>query len=125
MVGELVEEATFAVDARVVRNQHLGQLAVVLRVELVEGFLDAASVRLGGAEEDGFTRQHAVGVLDRLFHELAYDQRVGAGIDDLLFELGAFEVDFLDFLAFEDQRPFLLQKNKGKRKGKFRKQTGN
>ena len=31
VVGELVEQAALAVDARVIGNQHLGQLAFVLR----------------------------------------------------------------------------------------------
>ena len=44
----------------------------------------------GGAKEDGFAGQHAVGVFDGLFHELAHDQGVGAFVDDLFFKLSAF-----------------------------------
>ncbi|MOA23178.1 hypothetical protein D3C78_1437820 [compost metagenome] len=99
----MIEQPTFAVDARVIRHQHLCKLTVVLRVELVEDLFHAPGMGLSGAEEDGLAWQHAVGVFDGLLHEFADDQGVGTLVDHLLFKLGAIEVDVLNFLALKDQ----------------------
>ncbi|MNJ65390.1 hypothetical protein D3C77_614000 [compost metagenome] len=66
---------------------------------------------LGGAKEDGLARQHAICVLDSLFHEFADDQGVGTLIDHLLFELGALEVDVFNLLALQDQLLLVFQRN--------------
>ena len=47
VVGKLIQQATFAVDARIVRHQDFSQFAVILRIEFIEDFFDAASVGFG------------------------------------------------------------------------------
>ena len=84
---------------------------MVLRIELVKDFFDAAGMGLGGAKEDGFAGQHAVGVFDGLFHELAHDQGVGALVDDLLFKLSAFEVDVFNLFALQDELLLVFERN--------------
>jgi hypothetical protein len=46
-----------------------------------------------------------------LFHELADDQGIGALVDHLLFELGAFKVDVFNLLALQDQLFLVFQRN--------------
>ena len=45
------------------------------------------------------------------FHELSDDQGVGAFVDHLLFQLRAFEVDFFDLFALQDQFFLVFQRN--------------
>lgn len=66
---------------------------------------------LGGTKEDGLARQHAVGILDGFFHELADDQGVGAIVDHLPFKLGTLEVDVFNLLALQDQLFLIFQRN--------------
>ena len=102
-VLELVEQAALAVDEAVVGYEHPGQFALVLGVHLVEELLEPAGVVLCDGEEDGLAGQGAGRVLDALLHELPDDERVGAGVRDLPFEIGALEVDVFDVFAFGDE----------------------
>jgi len=54
VMGELIEQPALAVNARIVRHQHLRQLAMVLRIECVKYFLHSADMRHRGAKKDGF-----------------------------------------------------------------------
>ena len=65
----------------------------------------------GNAEKNGFTRQNAVWVLDGLFHEFLDDKRICGVIGDGFFQVAAFEVDFLYFLAFKDEALLIVEAN--------------
>jgi hypothetical protein len=43
-MGELIEQAALAVHARIIRDQHFGQLAMVLRIERVKNIFYAAGM---------------------------------------------------------------------------------
>ncbi len=98
-VHELVQQTALAVNAGIFRNQNFGQFAMVLGIKGIEDFFHAACMGLGGAEEDGLTRQDAIGIFDAFLHEFLDNQRIGPLVDDLLFELTAFEVYFFNVLC--------------------------
>ena len=82
---------------------------MVLGVERVKDLFHAAGVGYGGTKKDGFSRQDAVLVFDAFLHELFNDQRIGAFIDDLLFQLAAFKVDLFNILAFQNELFLVFQ----------------
>ena len=63
----------------------------------------------GGTEEDGFSWQYAIAVFYGFLHKFFDYQGVGAFVDDLFFQLSAFEVDFFDFFTFKDQLFLVFQ----------------
>ena len=60
VVGELVEQAAFAVYPWIIGDQYFCQFTVILRVKMVKNFFNPVGVGFCGTKENGFDWQHAV-----------------------------------------------------------------
>jgi hypothetical protein len=106
---ELIEQSALTINSGVVGHHYFGELTLVFRVKRIKDSLNSPGMSHRHAEEDGFARQNAIRVLDRLLHELLHDEGVRGVIGDSLFKIAAFKIDFFNLFAFEDELLLIVE----------------